>query len=108
MASHALGIAPLLPVHNLRARRTTETSVMPWREFQPRRFEPTPNGWGEPSMLHMEFSGNKASLLPQKQIGSVHFALKPGLSWSEAEAIAEHLNKVVEAMCVRHLAGGEG
>jgi len=52
--------------------------------------------------------GNKASLLPQKQIGSVHFALKPGLSWSEAEAIAEHLNKVVEAMCVRHLAGGEG
>jgi hypothetical protein len=80
---------------------------MPWYECQPCSFEVTPNGLGEPSMLHMEFSGRKPSLLPEKQIGSVYFELRPGLSWSEAEAVVEQLNKVVRAMCVRHLAAGE-
>ncbi len=80
---------------------------MPWYEFQPCRFEVTPNGVGEPSLLHMELSGSKPSLLPQKLIGCLYFELRRGLSWSEAEAVAEELNKTVTTMCVRHLAAGE-
>ncbi len=71
---------------------------MPWYEFQPCHFEVTPNGLGEPSLLHMEFSGGKPSLLPQKLIGRVYFELRRGLSWSEAEAVAEELNKAVTTM----------
>jgi hypothetical protein len=80
---------------------------MPWYENQPCRFEVTPNGLGKPSMLHMEFSGGKPSLLPEKQIGAVYFELRPGIGWAEAEIVAEELNKGVRAMCVRHLAAGE-
>jgi len=58
-------------------------------------------------MLHIEFSGREPSLLPEKQIGSVYFELRPGLSWSEAEAVAEELNKAIKALGARHLAAGE-
>ncbi len=80
---------------------------MPWYEIQPRRFEITPNGRGEPSLLHMEFSGGRPSLLPTKQIGAVYFELRPGIDWAAAEAVVKELNSAVRAMCVRHTAAGE-
>jgi len=82
---------------------------MPCYENQPCRFENTADGLGQPSLVHMEFSGNNSSLLPAKQIGALYFMLRPGLSWSEAEAVAEELNKAIKALGIRHLAaGGKG
>jgi hypothetical protein len=80
---------------------------MPWFENQPCRLVVTPDGHGQPYLLHMEFNGKNPSLLPAKQIGSVYFELRRGLCWREVEATVEEFNKVIRALCIRHSASGE-
>jgi hypothetical protein len=80
---------------------------MPWYELQTCRFEITNDGFGRPMLVHPEFSRKKPSLLPAKQIGTVYFELRPGLSCAEAKAVVEALNKGIIAIGIRHLAAGE-
>ena len=67
----------------------------------------TPNGAGDPSVISMEFAKARPSLRPQKLIASIDLELRPGLSWSQAEALLRTIEAHVLGFGVRHWAAGE-
>lgn len=80
---------------------------MSWSEYQPCRFKVMPSGDGKPSVISIEFTADKPSLLAHKLIASVYFSLRPGATWDEAEALCEAMDQGLGSLCVRHAAAGE-
>ena len=80
---------------------------MSWTERRTIGFRAVPNAHGDPTMVHLEFLEDEPSLLHQKQIPRIFFALRPGRDWGEVEALAKALTKLVGQLCIVHVAGGE-
>lgn len=80
---------------------------MPWTEFQRCRFEPYPDGEGRPSRMYVEFLNGGSTLLPEKLIGRLFFAIGNDVTWEEAHALADALNAKLGRFCINHLAPGE-
>jgi hypothetical protein len=80
---------------------------MPWTERQHCRFELLPDGEGHPSRLYVTFLRGGSSLLPHKQIGRLFFVIEGGVTWDEAQALADEMSAKLGTFCVNHIAAGE-
>lgn len=81
---------------------------MPWTERISCDFEAYPDGDGNPSFISITFVKSGSPLWDRKQIGSLFFPLKKGIEWAQAEDLARQMNQFTGAMCIKHLACGEG
>jgi len=68
-------------------------------------FTVVPQSGTEPTMIHFEFLDGAPSALERPQ-RHVFFALKPGISWQQAEELAVQLNRTVATMNLAEYALG--
>ncbi len=80
---------------------------MSWTERQRCGFEPSQDGEGRPSHLYVELPEWRSSILAKKQIDRLFFGLRPGVTWDEANALAEELNAKLVMFCVVHSADAD-
>lgn len=85
----------------------TEKPAMSWTESQRCRFRAYPDANGKPDRVYIESDVTDPSLLAHKQIGRIFLALQGSLSWREADALVEDLNRRVSRLCINHAAAGE-